>query len=70
MSKANNGFISPKQGSEFSPGLTFMGPDRSVATVFDNPISNINAKKIGNGQTNPVKEDFKTQQQGEREKGC
>ena len=55
MTKTGNGFISPKQGSEFSPSLTFMGTDRGVATVFDNPISNINAKKIGNGQTDPVK---------------
>ncbi|XP_066925676.1 SHC-transforming protein 1-like [Clytia hemisphaerica] len=60
LSMNTNGLISPKHGPSIAPGATFMGPDQSVATVFDNPISKMNAKKTAmNGHTSFDMEDGK-----------
>lgn len=60
LSMNTNGLISPKHGPSIAPGATFMGPDQSVATVFDNPISKMNAKKASlNGHTSLDMEDGK-----------
>ena len=56
----SNGLVSPKHGPTIAPGATFMGPDHSVATVFDNPISMMNTKKAAmNGHTALDMEDGK-----------